>query len=96
MLNSLKTITDKVKQLYDQHNEILDYLFQHCWEDIRPLEIEEKEGGIDLDFMISPRPEEKKLSESMKTTSKKSYQQIICHRTRNISLLIRSNTKHQF
>jgi hypothetical protein len=66
MLNSLKTITDKVKQLYDQHNEILDYLFQHCWEDIRPLEIEEKEGGIDLDFMISPRPEEKKLSEKFK------------------------------
>ena len=66
MFNSLKKITVKVKQLYDQHNEILDCLFQHCWADTRPLEIEEKEGGIDLDFMIPPRPEEKKLSEKFK------------------------------
>ncbi|MBE9593458.1 MAG: hypothetical protein IMF19_08250, partial [Proteobacteria bacterium] len=66
MFNSLKMITDKVKQLYDQHNEILEYLFLHHWKDARPLEIEEKEGGIDLDFMIPPRPEEKKLSEKFK------------------------------
>jgi hypothetical protein len=66
MFNSLKKITDKVKQLYDQHNEILDYLFLHHWKDARPLEIEEKKGGIELDFMIPSILEEKKLSEKFK------------------------------
>ncbi|MEA2052077.1 MAG: hypothetical protein U9O90_04545, partial [Euryarchaeota archaeon] len=66
MRNSLKKITDKVKQLYAQHNEVLDCLIQHCWADTRPLEIAEKEGGIDFDLMIPPRPEEKKLSEKFK------------------------------
>jgi hypothetical protein len=48
MLNSLKEITDKVQQLYDQHNEILDYLFQHYWKDTRPLEIKEKKSDRDF------------------------------------------------
>jgi hypothetical protein len=67
MLNSLKKITDKVKQLYDQHNEILDYLFQHYWKDTRLLEIEEKKSDIDLDFSLTMiTPAEKKLSEKFK------------------------------
>jgi len=65
MLNSLKKITDKVKQLYDQHDEILDRLFQHCWEDTRPLEIEETESGIDFPLM-GITVEKKKLSEKFK------------------------------
>ena len=65
MLNSLKKITDKVKQLYDQHNEILDYLFQHCWEDIRPLEIEETESDFDFALM-GITVEKKKNSEKFK------------------------------
>ena len=65
MLNSLKKITDKVKQLYDQHNEILDYLFQHCWEDTRPLEIEETESDLDFPLM-GITVEKKKLSEKFK------------------------------
>ena len=66
MLNSLKKITDKIKQLYDQHNEILDYLFQHCWKDTRPSEIEEKVSS-DLELsLITIKPEEKKLSEKFK------------------------------
>jgi ubiquinone/menaquinone biosynthesis C-methylase UbiE len=48
MRNSLKTIIDKVKHLYDQHNEILDYLFQHYWKDTRPSKMEEKESVIDF------------------------------------------------
>ena len=82
MFNPLKKITDKVKQLYDQHNEILDYLFQHYWKDTRPLEIKEKKSDIDFSAIsrlaISPhvtypklsdtviRPAKKKLSEKFK------------------------------
>ena len=66
MLNSLKKITDKVKQLYDRHNGILDYLFQHYWKDTRPLETEEETYDI-LDFdMATTTPAEKKLSEKFK------------------------------
>jgi hypothetical protein len=68
MLNSLKKITDKVKQLYDQHYEILDCLFQHYWKDTRPLETEE--GKSDILFldvsMIQVTPAMKKLSEEFK------------------------------
>ncbi len=67
MLNSLKKITNNVQQLYDQHNEILDYLFQHYWKDTRPLEIEETESAMDLDFsLMNITPELKKLSEKFK------------------------------
>jgi hypothetical protein len=66
MLNSLKRITDKVKQLYDRHNGILDYLFQHYWKDTRPLETEEETSNI-LDFdMVTITPAKKKLSEEFK------------------------------
>lgn len=65
MLNSLKKIINKVKQLYDQHDEILDRLFQHCWADTRPLEIEETESGIDFPLM-GITVEKKKLSEKFK------------------------------
>jgi len=66
MLNSLKKITDKVKQLYDQHNEILDYLFKHCWKDARPLETEEKSDMLLDVSMIQVTPAKKKLSEEFK------------------------------
>ena len=79
MLNSLKKITDKVKQLYDRHNEILDYLFQHYWKDTRPLEIKEEKSEIGLGFspnmamgitLLTPYPQitpaKKKLSEVFK------------------------------
>ena len=66
MLNSLKKITDKVKQLYDQHNEILDYLFKHCWKDTRPLETEEKSDMLFDVSMIKVTPAKKKLSEEFK------------------------------
>jgi len=68
MLNSLKKITDKVKQLYDRHNEILDYLFQHYWKDTRPLETEEVTSDTDFsDFSLgTTTPAEKKLSEEFK------------------------------
>ncbi|NQE05981.1 hypothetical protein C5S32_08935 [ANME-1 cluster archaeon GoMg1] len=67
MRNSLKKITDKVKQLYDRHNEILDYLFQHYWKDSRLLETEEKKSDILLDVsLIQVTPAKKKLSEEFK------------------------------
>jgi len=66
MLNSLKKITDKVKQLYDQHNEILDYLFKHCWKDTRPLETEEKSDMLLDVSMVQVTPAKKKLSEEFK------------------------------
>jgi len=67
MLNSLKKITDKVKQLYDRHNEILDYLFQHYWKDTRPLETKEEKSVTYLDFDIATiTPAKKKLSEEFK------------------------------
>lgn len=68
MLNSLKKITDKVKQLYDRHNEILDYLFQHYWNDTRPLETEEEKSDTYLDFDLTTMvtPAKKKLSEEFK------------------------------
>jgi hypothetical protein len=67
MRNSLKKITDKVKQLYDQHNEILDYLFQHYWKDSRLLETEEEKSDILLDVsLIQVTPAKKKLSEKFK------------------------------
>ena len=69
MLNSLKKITDKVKQLYDRHNEILDYLIQHYWKDTRPFETEEETsdiGFIDFDFSSATTPAMKKLSEEFK------------------------------
>jgi hypothetical protein len=67
MLNSLKKITDKVKQLYDRHNEILDYLFQHYWKDSRLLETEEEKSDMLLDVsMIQVTPAKKKLSEEFK------------------------------
>jgi hypothetical protein len=73
MLNSLKKITDKVKHLYDQHNEILDYLFQHYWEDTRPSKIKEEKSVVDssnlLDFFGTTTwttPAKEKLSEKFK------------------------------
>ena len=67
MLNSLKKITDKVKQLYDRHNGILDYLFQHYWKDTRPLETEEETSDIDVEFSwATTTPAKKKLSEEFK------------------------------
>ena len=72
MLNSLKKITDKVKQLYDQHNEILDYLFRHYWKDTRPSKIKEEttfEGSSELFDSFGGTitiPAEKKLSEKFK------------------------------
>ncbi len=65
MFDPLKEIINKVKQLYDQHDEILDCLFQHCWEDTRPLEIEETESDIDFSLM-GITVEKKKLSEKFK------------------------------
>jgi hypothetical protein len=65
MLDPLKEIINKVKQLYDQHDEILDCLFQHCWEDTRPLEIEETDSAIDFPLM-GITVENKKLSEKFK------------------------------
>jgi hypothetical protein len=73
MLNSLKKITDKVKQLYDKHNEILDYLFQHYWKDNRPSKIKEEKSVRDfgemfgsLDPITTITPAKKKLSEDFK------------------------------
>jgi len=74
MLNSLKKITDKVKQLYDQHGKILDYLFQHYWKDTRPSKIKEETSVTDFndlfDSLSGPTttitPAEKKLSEKIK------------------------------
>ena len=73
MLNSLKKITDKVKQLYDWHNEISDYIFQHCWKDNRPSKIKEEKSVIDfdelcvsLDPITTITPAKKKLSEKFK------------------------------
>ncbi|NQE44855.1 hypothetical protein C5S31_02370 [ANME-1 cluster archaeon GoMg2] len=74
MLNSLKKITDKVKQLYDQHGKILDYLFQHYWKDTRPSKIKEETSVTDFndffDSLSSPTTtitsEKKKLSEKFK------------------------------
>ncbi|MCG7847743.1 MAG: hypothetical protein MIO93_01000 [ANME-2 cluster archaeon] len=67
MLNSLKKITDKVKQLYDRHNEILDYLFQHYGKDTRPLETNEEKSVIFSDFDLATiTPAKKKLSKEFK------------------------------
>ena len=66
MLNSLKNITDKVKQLYDQHNEILDYLLKHWWKDTRPLETEEKSDMLLDVSMIHVTPAKKKISVKFK------------------------------
>lgn len=74
MLNSLKEITDKVKQLYDQHDKILDYLFQHYWKDVRPSKIKEETSVTDFNDMFDSLggptttviPERKKLSEKFK------------------------------
>jgi len=74
MLNSLKKITYKVKQLYDRHNEILDYIFQHYWKDTRPLETKEEKSDIGLDSIpgmtlytyTKITPAKKKLSEEFK------------------------------
>ena len=67
MLNSLKKITDKVMKLYDRHNEILDYLFQHYWKDTRPLETNEEKSIIFSDFDLATiTPAKKKLSKEFK------------------------------
>ena len=73
MLNSLKKIIDKVEQLYDQHDKILDYLFHHCWKDTRPSKIKEETSVTGFNDMFSLgdltttiTPEKKKLSEKFK------------------------------
>ncbi|MBN1762125.1 MAG: hypothetical protein JW878_03460 [Methanomicrobia archaeon] len=62
MLNSLKKIKEEVNHLFNQHNEIVDYFFEHVWSDERPSKIGESSSALAIDFdLIQYTPEERKI-----------------------------------